>query len=274
MGRHRRSILNRESAAWKTEDPELSHLVEAYEEELRVLGAIDFDDMPLLAVRALRQHAWLQRAILAKFPVLVVDEYQDLGRALHGIVMGLCFTTGIRLFAVGDADQSVYGFTGDRVTNQDSTTMTFLELRAMRSILGTVWSNNRNPDEGARRSLREGLKARLVNEFPELAPIYCGSINVRLDEPLKTRHDFEMPATKWGAYWDKDWGPEAFGFQRIKFQYPEDGSVYDKAWIWTPSLNNNLDDLMKEILAEEVPGLRVRPETSGRIAEFSEHEAD
>jgi hypothetical protein len=78
---------------------------------------------------------------------------------------------------------------------------------------------------------------------------------VRLDEPLKTRHDFEMPATKWGAYWDKNWGPEAFGFQRIKFQYPEDGPVYDKAWIWTPSLNTNLGDLMKEILAEEVPGL-------------------
>jgi DNA helicase-2/ATP-dependent DNA helicase PcrA len=41
-----------------------------------------------------------------------VDEYQDLGTALHAMVMGLCFSTGIRLFAVGDADQSIYGFTG------------------------------------------------------------------------------------------------------------------------------------------------------------------
>jgi hypothetical protein len=48
----------------------------------------------------------------------------------------------------------------------------------MRSILGTVWCNNRTPDEGARRSLREGLKAQLVAMFPELEPIYCGSINV------------------------------------------------------------------------------------------------
>jgi superfamily I DNA/RNA helicase len=68
--------------------------------------------MPLLAVRALRQHPWLRRALLAKYPVLVVDEYQDLGHALHAMVMELCFGTGIRLFAVGDADQSVYGFTG------------------------------------------------------------------------------------------------------------------------------------------------------------------
>lgn len=28
------------------------------------------------------------------------------------MVMGLCFSTGMRLFAVGDADQSIYGFTG------------------------------------------------------------------------------------------------------------------------------------------------------------------
>jgi DNA helicase-2/ATP-dependent DNA helicase PcrA len=44
--------------------------------------------------------------------VLLVDEYQDLGHALHELVMLLCFEGGIRLFAVGDADQSIYGFTG------------------------------------------------------------------------------------------------------------------------------------------------------------------
>lgn len=112
MGNYRRSILNRDSEQWRTLDPQLAILVEAYEEELRKLGVIDFDDMPLLAVKALREHKWVQRAILAKYPVLVVDEYQDLGRALHLMVMGLCFSTGIRLFAVGDVDQSIYGFTG------------------------------------------------------------------------------------------------------------------------------------------------------------------
>lgn len=112
MGRYRRSILDRESDQWRTTNPQLAELVEAYEEELREQALIDFDDMPLLAVKALRSYQWLQRAILAKYPILVVDEYQDLGRALHGIVMGLCFSTGIRLFAVGDVDQSIYGFTG------------------------------------------------------------------------------------------------------------------------------------------------------------------
>lgn len=112
MGNYRRSILDRNSEEWRTRDPELARLVEAFEQELRAMGRIDFDDMPLLAVRALRENKWLQRALLAKYPVLVVDEYQDLGRALHQMVMGLCFSTGMRLFAVGDADQSIYGFTG------------------------------------------------------------------------------------------------------------------------------------------------------------------
>jgi DNA helicase-2/ATP-dependent DNA helicase PcrA len=112
MARYRRSILNRNSKAWREQDPELAKLVEAYEAELRDMGLIDFDDMPLLAVRALRDNEWIQRALYAKYPVLAVDEYQDLGRALHRMVMGLCFSAGMRLFAVGDVDQSIYGFTG------------------------------------------------------------------------------------------------------------------------------------------------------------------
>jgi len=41
-----------------------------------------------------------------------VDEYQDLGLPLHRIVLSLCFGAGVRLFAVGDPDQSIYGFAG------------------------------------------------------------------------------------------------------------------------------------------------------------------
>jgi superfamily I DNA/RNA helicase len=114
MSNYRRSILNRNSEEWRTRDPELAQLVETFEAELRAMGRIDFDDMPLLAVQALRENKWLQRALYAKYPVLVVDEYQDLGLALHRMVLGLCFSAGMRLFAVGDADQSIYGFNGAR----------------------------------------------------------------------------------------------------------------------------------------------------------------
>jgi DNA helicase-2/ATP-dependent DNA helicase PcrA len=59
----------------------------------------------------------------ARFPVLFVDEYQDLGHALHELVLLLCFEGGMRLFAMGDADQSIYGFTGAAKKAERVTTM-------------------------------------------------------------------------------------------------------------------------------------------------------
>jgi DNA helicase-2/ATP-dependent DNA helicase PcrA len=111
MNTHRRSYPSRNSDAWLGE-AQLVRLIEGYENELRRQGLIDFEDMPLLGFRALRDNEWLRTAMFAKFPILAVDEYQDLGRALHGIVLRLCFSAGARLFAVGDVDQSIYGFAG------------------------------------------------------------------------------------------------------------------------------------------------------------------
>lgn len=110
--RYRRSFLDRSRPEWQEQDANMANMVETYEADLRSQGLIDFDDMPLLAVRALTANPWLQKALVAKYPILAVDEYQDLGLALHGMVMELCFSAGMRLFAVGDADQSIYGFTG------------------------------------------------------------------------------------------------------------------------------------------------------------------
>jgi DNA helicase II / ATP-dependent DNA helicase PcrA len=114
---YRRSVLDRDAPEWRTTDKVASAVVEEYESLLRRDGLIDFDDMMLLGLSLIRQHEWVRKAVIAKFPILVVDEYQDLGVPLHEIVMSLCFREGVhcsRLFAVGDPDQSIYGFTGAR----------------------------------------------------------------------------------------------------------------------------------------------------------------
>jgi DNA helicase-2/ATP-dependent DNA helicase PcrA len=108
----RRRDVDRSLPAWRGQSPQLAAFIEAYEAELRRKGLIDFDDMPLIAFRMIKDHYWIRDALRARFPVLFVDEYQDLGHALHELVLLLCFEGGIRLFAVGDADQSIYGFTG------------------------------------------------------------------------------------------------------------------------------------------------------------------
>jgi len=111
LGRHRRSILNRGSIAWTSEE-ELAAWAEEHEAELRGMGLIDFDDLVIFGQRLVSEHDWVLPLLQAKFPVLAVDEYQDLGVALHRIVKRMAFDGGVRLFAVGDSDQSIYGFTG------------------------------------------------------------------------------------------------------------------------------------------------------------------
>ena len=110
---YRRTHLERDGAEWY-EDERLAAIVAGYEEMLRAGGMIDFDDMMLIGLKLIESEQWVRRALHAKFPVVVVDEYQDLGVPLHRIVDSLCFEGGSRLFAVGDPDQSIYGFAGAR----------------------------------------------------------------------------------------------------------------------------------------------------------------
>ncbi len=109
----RRSELDRTRLSWKNPDPQVAHYIEAYEQNLRQRGLIDFDDMPIIALKIINDNQWVAKALKAKYPVLFVDEYQDLGKALHEIVLRLSFGVDpVRLLAVGDPDQSIYRFIG------------------------------------------------------------------------------------------------------------------------------------------------------------------
>jgi DNA helicase-2/ATP-dependent DNA helicase PcrA len=110
--RYRRTYLDRESSEWRNGDEQVALLIESYERLLRANGLIDFDDMVLLGLHLIEKHQWVRDALRARFPILIVDEYQDLGLPLHRIVLSLCLKGRIRLLAVGDPDQSIYGFTG------------------------------------------------------------------------------------------------------------------------------------------------------------------
>lgn len=111
MGKHRRSVLDRDGAAWRF-NTVFTPWAERSEAMLRADGLIDYDDLVVQGRKLVVEHDWVLPLIRAKFPVLVVDEYQDLGVALHDIVERLAFDGGVRLLAVGDSDQSVYGFNG------------------------------------------------------------------------------------------------------------------------------------------------------------------
>ncbi|AHM55937.1 ATP-dependent DNA helicase PcrA [Peptoclostridium acidaminophilum DSM 3953] len=84
----------------------------AFEEKLLKSGYIDFISMVKFSVELIQNESYVRKAIEAKFPWFVIDEYQDLGRPLHEIVLSLLDVSDIKIFAVGDADQSIYDFQG------------------------------------------------------------------------------------------------------------------------------------------------------------------
>jgi superfamily I DNA/RNA helicase len=108
----RRSILERGTKEWASWNQRETAVVGAYERLLLANGLIDFEGLVTVGVELVEQHAWVRNALSAKFPVIVIDEYQDLGLPLHRMVVALLTKTNIRVLAVGDPDQSIYGFTG------------------------------------------------------------------------------------------------------------------------------------------------------------------
>jgi len=109
--KHRRTVLDRLSANWHDGHPDYGAVMDRYEALMHGEGLLDFDDMALVGRRLILENEWIRRAIKARFPILAIDEYQDLGKPLHDIVVSL-LESGTRIFAVGDPNQSVYGFNG------------------------------------------------------------------------------------------------------------------------------------------------------------------
>jgi len=114
LDRLRRQIPDKRSADWRNSNERQVAIIEMYEKLLMESGLIDFDGLVLVGLELVTRHAWVRSCIKAKYPVIVIDEYQDLGVALNKMVLALMLKAGVRIVAVGDPDQSVYGFTGAR----------------------------------------------------------------------------------------------------------------------------------------------------------------
>lgn len=83
-----------------------------YEKQLHSKGYMDYEDVVKFATILIQKEDYVRRCIEAKFPWMLIDEYQDLGKPLHEMILSLLEQTQIKFFAVGDPDQSIYSFQG------------------------------------------------------------------------------------------------------------------------------------------------------------------
>lgn len=92
-----------------TDAPALARVYELYEEQLTEQAINDFDDLVLVAVRALREDDELRRRWQSRFAHVLVDEYQDIEPAQELLVRILAAPQD-GFFCVGDEDQTLYGW--------------------------------------------------------------------------------------------------------------------------------------------------------------------
>jgi DNA helicase-2/ATP-dependent DNA helicase PcrA len=146
----------RRLAAWaaSTDDAEKGALMRAcvrlfraYEKECRQRRLLDFDDLLLLTVRMFEESPALLARFRARYPHVLVDEYQDLNLAQERLVE--LIAQGSKPFIVGDDDQSIYRFRGasraslERFLNsfpQARTVTLGLNRRSSRSIVSSASS--------------------------------------------------------------------------------------------------------------------------------------
>src|SRR5260370_42548484 len=91
-------------------------IYEHYEQRLLQANALDFDDLLLEPVRLLAHDQELRQQYNRRFEFLMIDEYQDTNRTQYEL-MRLMTQDHKNVCAVGDEDQSIYGWRGADIRN-------------------------------------------------------------------------------------------------------------------------------------------------------------
>ena len=140
----------------------------AYEDRLRTLGAVDFDDLVCLVARTLNEKPEVKERWQNTFDYLMVDEYQDTNDAQLEFLRQLSRPPH-NLCVVGDDDQAIYGWRGAKVEN----ILRFDEMFANTTVV----------------KLEENYRCR--------TPIlHCANVVVAHN---KTRHDKTLIPTRGGS---------------------------------------------------------------------------
>ncbi|HZO98028.1 MAG TPA: UvrD-helicase domain-containing protein [Gaiellaceae bacterium] len=97
-------------------DQTVADVYALYQRRLYASNAVDFDDLLMLAVDVLRRFPEAHERWAKTFRYVLVDEYQDTNHAQYVLLRLLTDASG-NVMAVGDPDQSIYGFRGARIDN-------------------------------------------------------------------------------------------------------------------------------------------------------------
>ena len=102
-----------------------------YEERLTAYQAVDFDDLISLPLKLLSEHPAVREKWQRKMGHVLVDEYQDTNATQYELLK-LLVGERARFTAVGDDDQSIYGWRGATLDNLKRLPQDFPELKVIK----------------------------------------------------------------------------------------------------------------------------------------------
>ncbi|HWT19381.1 MAG TPA: UvrD-helicase domain-containing protein, partial [Variovorax sp.] len=105
-----------EAAAADDNERITARIMARYEERLTAYQSVDFDDLIGMPLKLLRDYDEVRAKWQAALGHILVDEYQDTNATQYEVLKALAGERG-RFTAVGDDDQSIYGWRGATLDN-------------------------------------------------------------------------------------------------------------------------------------------------------------
>ena len=93
-----------------TEDETMRRVYQLYDAAVRACGAVDFDDLLLLAYRLFEERPAVASFYRRQFRYICVDEAQDLNEAQYRVMCALCGKDYFNVMMVGDPKQAIFTF--------------------------------------------------------------------------------------------------------------------------------------------------------------------
>lgn len=169
-----------------TQTPSTDRIFNAYNDELRRLGAVDFGDIILCVLNLFEQNPAILERYQKQFKYILVDEFQDTNVAQMQLLKYLTRGNDCpNICCVGDDDQSIYSWRGAEIKNildfektYPGTTVIRLETnyRSTGNILGAANSLIHHNDD------RLGKDLHTVANGDEGEKIYVFTLSTDLDE--------------------------------------------------------------------------------------------
>ena len=124
-----------EAQASGDEERTIARIMARYEERLSAYQSVDFDDLIGLPLRLLQEHEAVRSKWQASLGHVLVDEYQDTNATQYEVLKLLVGKTsegGGRFTAVGDDDQSIYGWRGATLDNLKKLPLDYPNLKVVK----------------------------------------------------------------------------------------------------------------------------------------------